>query len=164
MYRLTQVAPHPVTATLVPPTVILESSKVILCTLSLKVKGGSTWNFKLCFGSFRGLKISMHYLNKRCFAHVFWLGICTFLCCFIFLYSIHIVRTGFFTFYIETAFDNGLMKERYKGGYKWHEDKEEDVASYWMTLRKGKYTLIWRTKLWIALCGEFALEEALDLS
>jgi hypothetical protein len=31
-------------------------------------------------------------------------------------------------------------------------------------LRKGEDTLIWRRKLWIALCGELALEEALDLS
>jgi len=31
-----------------------------------------------------------------------------------------------------------------------------------MTLRKGEDTLIWRRKLWIALCGELALEEALD--
>jgi hypothetical protein len=33
-----------------------------------------------------------------------------------------------------------------------------------MTLRKGEDTLIWKRKLWIALCGELALEEALDLS
>ena len=44
------------------------------------------------------------------------------------------------------------------------EDKEEDVGSYWMTLRKGEDTLIWRRNLWIALFGELALEEALDLS
>jgi hypothetical protein len=31
-------------------------------------------------------------------------------------------------------------------------DKEEDVGSYWMTIRKGEDTLIWRRKLWIALC------------
>ena len=31
-------------------------------------------------------------------------------------------------------------------------------------LRKGEDTLIWKRKLWIALCGELALEEALDLS
>jgi hypothetical protein len=42
--------------------------------------------------------------------------------------------------------------------------KEEDVGSYWMTLRKGKNILICRRKLWIALCGELALEESLDLS
>jgi hypothetical protein len=68
------------------------------------------------------------------------------------------------TFYVETAFYNGLLKERYKGGHKWQEDKEEDVGSYWMTLRKGEDTLILKRKLWIALCGEFTLEEALDLS
>jgi len=33
-----------------------------------------------------------------------------------------------------------------------------------MTLRKGEDTLICRRKLWIALCEELALEEALDLS
>jgi len=31
-------------------------------------------------------------------------------------------------------------------------------------LMKGEDTLFGRRKLWIALCGEFALEEALDLS
>ena len=33
-----------------------------------------------------------------------------------------------------------------------------------MTLRKGEDTPIRKRKLWIALCGELALEEALDLS
>ena len=46
----------------------------------------------------------------------------------------------------------------------WQEDEEEDVRSYWMTLRTGKDTLIWRRRLWIALCGGIVLEEALDLS
>jgi len=41
---------------------------------------------------------------------------------------------------------------------------EEDVGSYWMTLRKAEDTLIWKRKLWIALCGELALEEPLGLS
>jgi hypothetical protein len=36
--------------------------------------------------------------------------------------------------------------------------------SYWMILRKREDTLIWRRKLWIALCGELTLEEDLDLS
>ena len=49
-------------------------------------------------------------------------------------------------------------------GEKWQEDKEEDVGSYRITLRKGEDTLIWRRKLWIALCGELALEESSDLS
>jgi len=73
-------------------------------------------------------------------------------------------RTGLVTFYVETASYNGLVKERYKGGQKWQEDKEEDVGSYWMTLRKGEDTLISKRKFWIAVCGELALEEALDLS
>ena len=33
-----------------------------------------------------------------------------------------------------------------------------------MTLRTGEDTLIWRRRLWIALCGGIVLEEALDLS
>jgi flagellar biosynthesis regulator FlaF len=33
-----------------------------------------------------------------------------------------------------------------------------------MTLRKGEDTLIWKRKLWIALYGDLALEEALGLS
>jgi len=51
-------------------------------------------------------------------------------------------RTGLVTFCVETAFYNGLLKARYKGGQKRQEDKEEDVESYWMTLRKGEDTLI----------------------
>jgi len=33
-----------------------------------------------------------------------------------------------------------------------------------MTLRTGEDILIWRRRLWIALCGGIVLEEALDLS
>ena len=33
-----------------------------------------------------------------------------------------------------------------------------------MTLRTGEDILIWRSRLWIALCGGIILEEALDLS
>jgi len=90
MYWLTQVAPHPVTTRPVQG----DSSnccKAMLCTLPLKVKGGSTWNFKLCFGSFRSLKVSRHYLNRRYFTHVFWLGICNCYCvsyiCMLYKYS-----------------------------------------------------------------------------
>jgi hypothetical protein len=57
-----------------------------------------------------------------------------------------------------------VIEGKIQGGWKWQEDKEEDVGSYWMTLRKGEDTLIWKRKLWIALCGEVALEEVLDLS
>jgi len=46
----------------------------------------------------------------------------------------------------------------------WQEDEEEDVRNYWMTLRTGVDTLIWRRRPWIALCGGIFLEEALDLS
>jgi hypothetical protein len=51
-------------------------------------------------------------------------------------------RTGLVTFCIETAFYNGLLKERYKGGIEVTGIKEEDVGSNWMTLRKGEDTLI----------------------
>jgi hypothetical protein len=34
------------------------------------------------------------------------------------------------------------LKERYKGGKKWQEDKKEDVGSYWMNLRKREDILI----------------------
>ena len=46
----------------------------------------------------------------------------------------------------------------------WQEDEEEDVRSYWMTLRAGEDTLIWKRRLWIAICGGIVLKEALDLS
>ena len=46
----------------------------------------------------------------------------------------------------------------------WQEDEDEDVRSDWMTLRTGEDTLIWKRRLWIALCGGIVLEEALDLS
>ena len=36
--------------------------------------------------------------------------------------------------------------------------------SYWMTLRKGEGTGNCKSKHWIALYGELALEEAMDLS
>ena len=42
----------------------------------------------------------------------------------------------------------------------WQEDKDEDVSSNWMTLRKRKDTGDWKT----TLCGEVALGEAMDLS
>ena len=48
--------------------------------------------------------------------------------------------------------------------WMWQEDEEEDVRSYRMTLRTGEDTLIWKRRLWIALCGGIVLEEALDLS
>jgi hypothetical protein len=41
--------------------------------------------------------------------------------------------------------------------------RKKTWESYWMTLRKGDDTLIWKRMLWIALYGELTLEEALDL-
>jgi hypothetical protein len=57
-----------------------------------------------------------------------------------------------------------IIEGQIQGGTEVTEDEEEDVESYWMTLRKGEDTLVWKRKLSIALCGELALEEALDLS
>jgi len=50
------------------------------------------------------------------------------------------------------------------GRWKWQEDEEEDVRSYWMTLRTGEDIPIWRRRLWIAPCRGIVLVEALDLS
>jgi len=44
------------------------------------------------------------------------------------------------------------------------EDKEEDVSSYWMALRKREVTENWKRKACIALLGELALTEALVVS
>ena len=41
--------------------------------------------------------------------------------------------------------------------------KQEDVSSYWVTLRKWEYTADVKRKYYITLCGELALEEAMDL-
>jgi len=57
-----------------------------------------------------------------------------------------------------------VIEGKVRKRWEWQEDEEEDVGSYWMTLRKEEDNLIWRRKLWIALCGELALEEASDQS
>ena len=57
-----------------------------------------------------------------------------------------------------------LLKGREKEEWKWWEDEEEDLSSYWMTLMKRKDTGNWTREHHIALCGEFSLEEALDLA
>jgi hypothetical protein len=52
-------------------------------------------------------------------------------------------RTGLITFCVETAFDNGLLKERYKGGgIEVTGRQRKKTGSYWMTLRKGEDTVI----------------------
>jgi hypothetical protein len=55
-------------------------------------------------------------------------------------------------------------KEINKQSWKWREDEEKDVSSYSMILRKGECTGNWKKEHHIALCGELALEEAMDLS
>ena len=75
--------------------------------------------------------------------------------CRIFLYSLTLSNTfSFLTWSVQLIFSILLQ----------HQDEEEDVRSYWMTLRTGEDILIWRRSLWIALCGGIVLEEALDLS
>jgi hypothetical protein len=44
---------------------------------------------------------------------------------------------------------------------KWREDEEENVSSYWMTLRKGEDSGNRKRKHKMALCVELTLEEAL---
>jgi hypothetical protein len=46
--------------------------------------------------------------------------------------------------------------------WNWCQEKKEDVGSYWMTLRKREVTVNWNRKHYNALCGELALEEAMD--
>jgi len=45
----------------------------------------------------------------------------------------------------------------------WREEDEEDVNSYWITLRKGDNTGNGKWKHYIALCGELALDDTTDL-
>ena len=72
-------------------------------------------------------------------------------------------RTGLVTFCVETAFYKGLLKERYKGGIevKGRQGRRRTKLLDDLKERRG---FIWRRKLCITLCGELALEEALDLS
>jgi len=46
---------------------------------------------------------------------------------------------------------NCLLKQviegKVSGRWKWQEKEEEDVRNYWMILRTGEDTLIWRRKL-----------------
>ena len=51
-----------------------------------------------------------------------------------------------------------LLKERQKEREMGGEDKKEDISSCLMTLKKREDTGIWK----MALCGELALEEAVD--
>jgi len=52
------------------------------------------------------------------------------------------------------------LEELFKGG----EDEEEDVRSCCMTLRRIEDIGTWKRKQYIALCGEFALGETMELS
>jgi len=67
--------------------------------------------------------------------------------------------TGYVTSWVGTAFWCTILEEPCKGG----EDEEEDVRSCCMTLRRIKDIGTWKRKQFIALCGEFALGETMDL-
>jgi hypothetical protein len=54
-----------------------------------------------------------------------------------------------------------LKKGQKRGGM---DDEEKDISSYWMTLTKREGTVNGKRRHQLALCGEFALEEAMDLS
>jgi hypothetical protein len=51
-------------------------------------------------------------------------------------------RTGLATFCVETAFYNGLLKERYKGGIEVTGRQGRRRKKYWMTLREREDTVI----------------------
>jgi hypothetical protein len=57
-----------------------------------------------------------------------------------------------------------VIEGKIKGGRKVTGRQGRRLRSYWMTLSKEEDSLNLRRKLWIALCGELALEEVLDLS
>ena len=57
-----------------------------------------------------------------------------------------------------------VIEGKKEGRIEVTEDEEEDVSSYYMTLRKGEDTGNWKIEHYMALCGELALEEATDLS
>jgi hypothetical protein len=52
----------------------------------------------------------------------------------------------------------------FKGRQKGWEDQEEDVSTYWMTLRETEDTGIRKRKHEIALRGQLTSEQAMDLS
>lgn len=43
------------------------------------------------------------------------------------------------------------------------EEDEEDIRSYWMTVRKREDIVNWNSKHQISLCEELDLEEAVDM-
>ena len=83
-------------------------------------------------------------------------------------FSMVIYNIGLVTYYKGSLFEATLLEERYREGQKWQEDddegEEEDVSSYWMTLRKREGTVHWKKKHWIAVCAEQALEVDKELT
>jgi hypothetical protein len=57
-----------------------------------------------------------------------------------------------------------VIKEKVKGGIEVTGRRGRRRRKLLDDLKEREDTLISRRKLWIALCGELALEEALDLS
>jgi len=67
----------------------------------------------------------------------------------------HIVRSNYLLKHV--------IEAKIEGRIEWWEDEEEDVSSYRVTLMKWEDTGNWKRKHRTALCGELALEEAMDL-
>ena len=101
--------------------------------------GPITWEMKKCYLRVNEQRNILHEIRKR---KANWIG--------------HFLR--------RKCLLKQVIEGKITGKWKWQEDEEEDVRSYWMTLRTGEDILIWRRRLWIALCGGIVLEEALDLS
>ena len=56
-----------------------------------------------------------------------------------------------------------FVEGQIKGRKRVSEDEEEDVSSYWMTLRKGQDIGKWKGDHWLALYGELAMEADMEL-
>ena len=65
---------------------------------------------------------------------------------YIYIYILHEIRKRKANWIGHILRRNCLLKQviegKIKGGWKWQEDEEEDVRSYWMTLRTGEDILI----------------------
>ena len=94
-------------------------------------------------------------------------GVCVCVCACDLCEDIHTKRTythQMLCCRITTLTSTFLTNFKISNFNKWQEDEEENVRSYWMTLRTGEDIHIWRRRLWIALCANIVLEEALNLS
>ena len=74
-------------------------------------------------------------------------------------------QTGLVTSVVRTAFWDTLLTEIWREGYKWRDNEEEGVSSYWNTARKGEDTINWKKGSTRSRCEEnLLLGGALDFS